>query len=118
LYTAAVFAVGFLLVSRGITVYETGISAQRARAEHAAIQTKNEQIKLQIDRAVDLKVLEGVAAGRLGMTRPERYQLFYIDMNTNDFGEKIVRKKDAVPIEEGILYGVPGVLIKAIETLK
>ena len=93
LYIAVTFVLGFWLVGRYVAMYETGNAAQKAKAEFSQIQTKNEQLKLQIDKAVDLKVLETIATDRLGMIRPERYQLFYIDMNTVDFGEKISTKK-------------------------
>ena len=118
LYIVLSFLVGFLLVSRYVIMYETANQLQETKNELGRVETNNQQLRLQIDRAVDLRALEEISVQRFGMTRPERYQLFYIDMNTSNFGERVSSTKDIVPIEEVVLYGVPGILIKAIETLR
>ena len=112
------FAAGFLLVSRHNMVHQTGRELQNARAELHAIESQNQHLQRQIDRSIDLMALEALATEEFGMRRIERHQMFFIDMNTTNFGERISQNRDRVPIEEGILHGVPGILIMALETLR
>ena len=117
LYIVISFAIGFFLVSRHVEIQDTGRELVRAREELARIENINQQLQLQIDRSLDLAAIEEIAVGQFGMRRIERHQIFYIDMNTTNFGERIAQDRNRVPVEEGVLYGVPGILIRAIEVL-
>ena len=117
LYIVISFAIGFFLVSRHVEVHDTGAELRVAREELARIENINQQLQLQIDRSMDLAAIEQIAVEQFGMRRVERHQIFYIDINTANFGERIYQSNNRVPVEEGVLHGVPGILIRAIETL-
>ena len=117
LYIVISFVIGFFLVSRYVEIQDTGAELRIAREELARVENINQQLQLQIDRSMDLAAIEQIAIEQFGMRRVERHQIFYIDMNTGNFGERIYQSNNRVPVEEGILHGVPGILIRAIETL-
>jgi len=117
LYIVISFAIGFFLVSRHVEIQDTGVELRVAREELARVENINQQLQLQIDRSMDLAAIEQTAIEQFGMRRVERHQMFYIDMNTTNFGERIYQSNNRVSVEDGILHGVPGILIRAIETL-
>ena len=116
LYILMSFAIGSLLVGRYVVVEETGRELRNARIELNMIESRNQQLQLQINRAIDLVEVERIAIEEFGMRRVERHQMFFIDMNTANFGERISQNEE--PADRRILSGVPGILINAIETLR
>ena len=116
LYIIAAFAIGFLVVSRYVAVEESGRELRAARNELTEIESRNEHLQRQIDRGIDLSEVERIAIEEFGMRRLERHQMFYININSNNFGEKIDGNTQSD--RDGILQGVPGILINAIETLR
>jgi len=119
LWTAALTAAAFFLLWRHAALDETRRELQSVTAELNAIESTNQHLQRQIDRSIDLAELEQRAITEFGMRRIEQHQRLFIDMNTaENVGEIISQNRDTVPLEEGILHGVPGVLIRAIETLR
>jgi len=119
LWTLLFTGAALFLLSLHAEVDDTRRELRNITAELHAIETANEHLQRQIDRSINLSELEQYAISELGMRRVEAHQIFNIDMNTSDnVGEIISHRGDTVPLEEGVLYGVPGVLIRAFETLR
>ncbi len=113
-----IFACSLLVVYRYVLIWETGANAERLKNNYTAVVAENENIQAQLNTCVDLKELEKIANERLGMVRPERYQMFYIDMQNNDRSETVEISEDVVPQSGVPVTGVPGMLISALELLK
>lgn len=117
---AIVFTVAALfLLSRHAELDDTSRQLRNITVELNAIEQTNQHLQRQIDRSINLIELEQRAIEEFGMRRIERHQILDIDMNMNEnVGEIISRRSDNIPLDEGILYGVPGVLIRAIQTMR
>ena len=119
LWTLMLAAAGFFLLSRHAEVDYTHRELRRVTEQLNAAEHTNQHLQRQIDRAVDLPALELRAIEEFGMRRVERHQMLDVDMNTTEnVGEIISNRPDTVPIESGVLYGVPGVLIRAMQTMR
>ena len=51
---------------------------------------------VKIDKTIDLNQLQNVAGEKLGMVRPERYQMFYVDLEMGDKTENAKNKVSTV----------------------
>ena len=119
LWTFMLTAAALFLLWRYAALDESQRELQRVTAELHAIESTNQHLQRQIDRSIDLTELERRAIEDFGMRRIEHHQRLFIDMNTaENVGEINSQNLDTVPIESGILYGVPGVLIRTIQTLR
>jgi len=64
------------------------------------------------DRQIDLKTIEQIATSKLGMKRPEKYQIVYIDLENDDYAQVIQKDKN-----QGSLGIIMGGLSKVLEYL-
>jgi len=119
LWTLVLTAAALFLLSRHAELDNTRRELRNITAELNTIENTNQHLQRQIDRSINLPELRMRAIEEFGMREIEPHQVFDIDMNiTGNVGEIISRRLDTVPIEQGILYGIPGVLIRTIETLR
>ena len=114
LYIIISFTMGFLVVSRYVAVDESGRELRAARNELAAIESRNQQLQMQIDREIAEIDVYLIATEEFGMRRLENHQTFNININTANFGERISQLQR----DGRILQGVPGILVNAIQTLR
>lgn len=49
----------------------------------------NTQLKLDIEKNLDLKKIEEIAINELGMKRPDKYQVVYVNIEQNDYAEVV-----------------------------
>ena len=106
------FAVCFFLINRYVAVYETSNQVASAKREYEVTKQLSDKLKEKIDKVTDIKTLEQIAGERLGMSRPESYQIFYVDMKMKNYGEKVKavpRTQNEVPVS-----GVAGIIIRTI----
>lgn len=114
-----VFALSVLVVFRYVQIWESGAYAEKLKEDYNTTVAANEDIQAQISSSIDLKQLEEIAHDRLGMIRPERYQIFYVDMQNNDHSETVQESSPSEQSENsGTVASVPGMLISALELLK
>lgn len=113
-----IFACSLLIVYRYVMIWETGARAESLKNNYAAVVAENDNIQAQLNTCIDLKELEKIAHERLGMIRPERYQMFYVDMQNNDRSEAVEEVKADAAQNTAPVSGVPGMLISALELLK
>ena len=79
----------FLVLYRGVLITEATNRIEMKEKELTDIIATNKRVEMEIEHALDLKTVESVAVERLGMSRPEKYQTVYVDLNQVDHVEKI-----------------------------
>ena len=115
---AAVFVMSFIIVNRYVEINEAQSAINKLQKEYNSIAASNQDLQAKIDKAVDLKKLQVVASEKFGMVRPERYQMFYIDLNQEDCTENVAEDKEGDEKEKVSVQGVPGTLISAMKLFK
>ena len=115
---SAVFAIAFFLVNGEVAIHESENSIKRLKNELRMIEADNQAIRAQIDKSIDLKNLQTVAGEKFGMVRPENYQVFYMNMDFEDYTEKVGGKKDNKEKKEIPVESVTGVLISSADMFR
>ncbi len=111
---AAFFMMAFAVVSGYVAINEAKNEISSLQSEYNDIVASNQAIQVKIDKAIDLNKLQAVAGERFGMVRPERYQMFYVDLQMNDFAEKTSDKMQDEKNTKIANMGVPGVITGAL----
>ncbi len=111
------FAMAFTVASGYVAINEADNEISKLVDEYNSIVASNQAIQVKIDKAVDLKELQTVAGEKFGMVKPERYQMFYVDLEMDDFAES---KKDEKHKEEGTFAGMgaPGIITGTLNLLQ
>ena len=91
--TAAVFIIAGILVYRYVLINELNMTANKLKSEYNNIVAENQAIQSEIDSAIDLKKLQEIATTRLGMVRPDSDQIFCVETEISNYGEKVDKKK-------------------------
>ena len=112
------FTMAFIIVNRYVQINEAKGEVSKLQSQYNDIVASNQNLQAKIDQAVDLKKLQTVAAEKFGMVRPERYQMFYIDMQQGDFSENVAQDKAGDDKEKVAVMGVPGTLISSMKLFK
>ena len=115
---AAAFVIAFFMVRGYIAINEAENNITSLKNELRMIQSENQAIKAKIDKSIDLKNLQLVANEKFGMVRPENYQVFYMDLDFDDYTESADNKdykkeKKEIPVES-----VTGVLISSADMFR
>ncbi len=87
LKVAVFFALAFVVVSGYVKINEAYNHIAQLEKEYNRIVATNQDLQVKIDKAVDLEQLQSIANEKYGMVRPERYQMFYVDMEQGDVAE-------------------------------
>lgn len=114
-YMAIIFAVAFCLVSREVSLYEKSSEINRLENRLEQAQSETKQAQIAAERVIDLNKLEEAAATRFAMSRPEKTQTVYINIQKNDYVEKVATRNVSVELAQNIqssirnLFGIFGV---------
>lgn len=115
---AALFVMSFIVVNRYVEINEAQNKVNQLQHEYNDIVAANQDLQAKIDKAVDLKKLQTIANEKFGMVRPERFQMFYIDMQQEDKAENLAQDKGNSERNKIAVQGVPGTLISSIKMFK
>lgn len=115
---AACFVMAFLIISRYVAINEANTEISNLKDEYNNIVASNQDLQAKIDKAIDLKKLQTVASEKFGMVKPERYQIFYVDMQQGDFSENIAANKADDERKKVAVTGVPGTIIGSMKLFK
>lgn len=110
------FTVSFFVVQGYVQINEAENQITALKKELRMIEAENQAIKAKIDKSVDLKNLQSIASEKFGMVRPENYQIFYMDLDADDYIEDISEKEKKnydIPVES-----VTGVLISSTDIFR
>lgn len=89
---AMCFLMAFAVVDGYVKINEANNEISSLANEYNDIVASNQALQVKIDKAVDLKELQTLAGEKFGMMRPERYQMFYVDLEMEDSIENTVAK--------------------------
>lgn len=94
---------GFM-ISRNVSVYESRNEVEKLQKELNKLKEYSSQKAFELEKSIDLDLVEETAVNKLNMTRPEKYQMVYVNIKQDDVTE--VTAKDA----EGIkgIFGIFG----------
>ena len=112
---AIIFAVAFCLVSREVSLYEKSSEINRLENRLEQAQSETKQAQIAAERVIDLNKLEETAATKFAMSRPEKTQTVYINIQKNDYVEKVAARNMSVELAQNIqssiknLFGIFGV---------
>lgn len=104
------FALAFVVINGYVKINEAKNQITVLQNQYNDIVASNQAIQVKIDKKVDIKELQEVAGERFGMARPERYQMFYVDLGAEDFSENTAQIKKSKTEEKINLAGVPGII--------
>ncbi|MCX7715613.1 MAG: cell division protein FtsL [Clostridia bacterium] len=85
--TVLIALAAFLMVSRYVEVYETEKQIAKLQKQLAEAEALTCQKMFELEQSVDLKTVEDIATTKLGMQRPEKYQIVYINVKKEDSTE-------------------------------
>ncbi|MGN0162321.1 MAG: hypothetical protein ACI4EA_01890 [Candidatus Ornithomonoglobus sp.] len=76
------------MIVQFVEVKETLAVLDEAKTQYAFEQSVTSQKSFELEQSIDLSKIEQEATTRLGMKRPERHQIVYIDVPKDDVTEK------------------------------
>lgn len=81
----AVFVMGFIILGRYATLTQLNYSISEYKSEYNDIVDKNVKLNVDIQSKTDLDKVRQVAEQKLGMTKPDKNQIVYVDVPKSDF---------------------------------
>ena len=85
------------MISEFVSVNETKQQVALLEKELTAEESITSQKMFELEQSVDLSEIEEEATTRLGMQRPERYQMIYVNVKQNDVTEKTAGEVESLP---------------------
>ncbi len=104
------FAAAFVIVNGYVSINEANNEIAKLRSEYNDVLATNQSIQVKIDKTIDLNQLQSVAGEKLGMVRPERYQMFYVDLEMGDKTESSNKSKNQTNEKTIAVTGAPGII--------
>lgn len=80
------FSAAFM-ISKYVAVNETAGEIKRLNNELDSMRAYTSQRIFEMEQSIDLSEVEEIATTRLGMQRPESYQIIYVNVDKNDISE-------------------------------
>lgn len=74
---------GYMLCSF-VEVHETQRNCAALENDLEEVQAQNSQKSFELEHAIDLGEIERIATTKLGMQRPEKYQMVYVNVHRDD----------------------------------
>lgn len=84
LYMGAIAFSATFMISKFVAVNDTASKIKSLNRELENIRAYTSQKIFEMERSVDLSEVEKIATTKLGMQRPESYQMIYVDVAQND----------------------------------
>lgn len=80
-----VFSLVFLLVYRYAVITELSYNIDKTSQNLSKIQNENSILEVDIENATDLNKIQELAENKLGMHKPDKYQVVYVNVPKSDF---------------------------------
>ena len=109
---ATVVVLAFMMVRGYVAIDELDGTITSLKKEYSSINAENQAIQAEIDKNLDLEELQFIATEEYGMTRPERYQVFYVDIENGDTGVQVAENEKEK--EKTALEGASGMLVDSM----
>jgi len=85
--TVLIAAAAFVMISRYVELEESQKAIAELEDALAVAEATTCQKTFELESMVDLNTVEEIATTRLGMQRPEKYQVVYVNINKADITE-------------------------------
>jgi len=85
LYTLAIFASCFLLVYRYAIITDLNYRINDTYKKYNELRNENSRMAVEIGKEMSLSKIKEIAENRLGMQKPDRYQMVQIRVPKTDF---------------------------------
>ncbi len=109
---ATVLVLAFMVVRGYVAIDEANGDISALKQDYNSVLAENQAIQAEIDRGLDLEELQNIAVKEYGMTRPERYQIYYVDMGFGDSGAVVSESEKEQ--SETSLKGASGMLVDSM----
>jgi cell division protein FtsL len=106
LYIMTVFAMCFVVMLRYTQITELNYKIERKNKEFHSLRNDNSRLKVAIEKEMDLNKVRELAQQKLGMQKPDKYQVVYIKVLKNDFTKVAGEGKGLNKTETGALVAV------------
>lgn len=93
---------GFM-ISRNVAVYESRNEVEALQKELNQLKEYSSQKAFELDQNLDLELIEETATKKLNMTRPEKYQIVYVNIKQDDVTEVTAKEVEGIRGAFGIL---------------
>lgn len=87
LYIVTLAFSAMFMISKFVAVYDTEQEIKTLKKNLEQKQSYTSQKIFEMEQSVDLTEVEKIASTELGMQRPEKHQIIYVDVKTNDVTE-------------------------------
>lgn len=81
----AVFAICFIIIFRYALITELNYKINKSNISYNEIKNENSRIKVELEKDMDLHKVKEVAESRLGMQKPDKFQIVYVNVPKSDF---------------------------------
>lgn len=95
---AVVFAVACGVLYGNARIIQASSRVSELQAELEQAKEDNNQKMLDLEKSLDLKKVEEIATTQLGMKRPEKYQIVYVDVQQSNYGE-VAKQDSPAPVQ-------------------
>ena len=72
------------MISKNVQMHETSDKIKQLQSELSMLESNTSQKMFELEQSVDLNSVEEIASTRLNMQRPEKYQIVYINVPSED----------------------------------
>ncbi len=86
---------GFM-ISRNVAVYESRNDVAALQKELNQLKEYSSQKAFELDQSLDLELIEETAKKKLGMARPEKYQIVYVNIKQDDVTEVTANEVEGI----------------------
>ncbi|NLM50256.1 MAG: hypothetical protein GX196_04805 [Clostridiaceae bacterium] len=100
----------FLMILQNAMINDQFNRLNSLRKEYENIKNEVDLLRIQIEKQVDLSKVEEVAYGKLGMQKPDRSQIVYINVNEKDICEVIEDESKVQVALNSIMQKIQSVL--------
>ncbi|MCR4434569.1 MAG: cell division protein FtsL [Clostridiales bacterium] len=101
-----VFAACFTIIYRYAAITELNYKVVKQNKIYESIKDENTRLRVEISKETDLNKIRAVAESKLGMQRPDKYQIVYMNVAKNDYTEAASAEPKGKKTENNILAGV------------
>lgn len=99
-----VFVLIFLVIFRYAMITELNYNIDKSLKEYNTIKNENSILRVNIEKETDLYKIKEIAENKLGMHKPDKFQIVYVNVPKNDFS--VVSEEYSGSKKNNNLFGV------------
>ncbi len=95
-YVLAVILAAIFMIGKNVAVYEGELKVEELSESLAAVESYTSQKRFELEEHIDLTEVEEIATTKLGMQRPGKNQIVYVDIKQDDVCELTSKEVEGV----------------------